>query len=87
MQPAAAGRALPGLPARHGTRGGQPSESAASGEGVSPIEKGLVSLRGEPLVAHARRFLAGQVNQVEVSANRRIEAYARIARCLLTTPK
>ncbi|NYT43728.1 molybdenum cofactor guanylyltransferase [Alcaligenaceae bacterium] len=39
-------------------------------------EKGLLMLNGEPLVAHAHRFLAPRVGTVLVSANRHQERYA-----------
>lgn len=55
--------------------------------GVPPIEKGLVLFRGEPLVAHARRFLAGQVSQVMISANRRVEAYAPYGDVIADAPE
>ena len=42
-----------------------------------PIEKGLLTLHGEPLVAWGRRYLAPRVGAVYVSANRRAEAYGR----------
>lgn len=40
------------------------------------IDKGLLDLRGEPLVAHARRFLLPHVQTLLISANRNEQAYA-----------
>lgn len=42
-------------------------------------DKGLMTYRGEPLVAHVLRRLAPQVGSVIVSANRHLDAYAAIA--------
>lgn len=41
------------------------------------IDKGLLDLCDEPLVAHARRFLAPQVRALLISANRNEPSYAR----------
>lgn len=40
-------------------------------------DKGLVVLRGEPMVAHVARRLAPQVSRLIVSANRHLDLYAR----------
>lgn len=50
------------------------SGSASSGTGV--IDKGLLVLRGETLVAHAERFLRPFVNRIFISANRNLDQYA-----------
>jgi molybdopterin-guanine dinucleotide biosynthesis protein A len=42
-----------------------------------PVEKGLLTLHGEPLVAWARRYLASRVGTLYVSANRCAEVYGR----------
>jgi molybdopterin-guanine dinucleotide biosynthesis protein A len=62
-----------------------PSRSAitgvilAGGRGVrmGNVDKGLVELDGQPLVAHALARLAPQVATIVVNANRNAEAYAR----------
>ncbi|HWL27448.1 MAG TPA: NTP transferase domain-containing protein, partial [Burkholderiaceae bacterium] len=41
-----------------------------------PLEKGLLALQGEPLVARARRYLAPHVCRVLISANRETARYA-----------
>src|SRR5690606_12621405 len=46
------------------------------GRSGAVVDKGLLALRGEPLVAHARRFLAPHVQAMLVSANRNERAYA-----------
>lgn len=50
------------------------------GNPLSPVtdqaDKGLLDLRGEPLVAHALHFLAPHVQTVLISANRNEAAYA-----------
>ncbi|MDS1140607.1 molybdenum cofactor guanylyltransferase MobA [Pusillimonas sp. SM2304] len=47
-------------------------------DGMAPtVDKGLLELCGEPLVAHARRFLAPQVQALLISANRNAPLYAR----------
>ena len=48
----------------------------AAGES-EPIEKGLLTLHGEPLVAWGVRYLAARVGTVYISANRHVEAYGR----------
>jgi molybdopterin-guanine dinucleotide biosynthesis protein A len=45
-------------------------------DGSEPLEKGLLTLRGETLAARARRFLAPQVCRVLISANRQAARYA-----------
>ncbi len=48
------------------------------GSGNTPVvEKGLMDLKGMPLVAYAHRFLAPQVGQVLISANRCLDVYAQ----------
>jgi molybdopterin-guanine dinucleotide biosynthesis protein A len=42
-----------------------------------PVEKGLLTLHGEPLAAWAQRYLAPRVGTVYVSANRCADAYGR----------
>lgn len=86
MQPGAVESAPSGRSVRHGPRGGRSPDLAVSDGGIPPIEKGLVLLRDEPLVVHARRFLAGQVSQVVISANRRVEAYARYGQVFTDDP-
>ncbi len=49
-------------------------------------EKGLALLRGEPLVAHACRALASQVDSVLISANRHTEQYARYGQVISDDP-
>ncbi|KAA0890101.1 molybdenum cofactor guanylyltransferase [Pusillimonas sp. ANT_WB101] len=77
MQPTVAGSAPSGRLVRHGPRGGLSPEMPAANSGIVPIEKGLALLHDEPLVAHARRFLQGQVSRVVISANRSVDAFAR----------
>jgi len=45
--------------------------------GQAQVDKGSIELRGEPLVAHAGRFLAPQVAHVWISANQHADFYAR----------
>lgn len=54
----------------------------AGGQGsrMQGSDKGLVPLRGEPLVAHVARRLAPQVGPLILSANRNAETYARYGR-------
>lgn len=51
-----------------------------SGNLGEPVEKGLVELHGQPLVAHALRQLAPQVGEVLISANRHLDIYATYGR-------
>lgn len=51
------------------------------------VEKGLVQLHGQPLVAHARRYLAPQVNEVLISANRHLDVYAAYGRVVADDPE
>src|SRR3546814_18740396 len=44
--------------------------------GMPARDKGMVELRGEPLVAHASRFLAPRVAQLWISANCHTDFYA-----------
>ncbi len=50
----------------------------AGGQGarMNGQDKGLVMLRGEPMVAHVARRLAPQVDRLIISANRHTERYA-----------
>jgi molybdopterin-guanine dinucleotide biosynthesis protein A len=43
-----------------------------------PVDKGLAEFRGRPMIAWAAERLAGQVDELIVSANRHHERYARI---------
>ncbi|WP_241117318.1 NTP transferase domain-containing protein, partial [Achromobacter xylosoxidans] len=54
----------------------------AGGQGsrMQGSDKGLVLLRGEPLVAHVARRLAPQVGPLILSANRNADSYARYGR-------
>lgn len=54
----------------------------AGGQGsrMRGSDKGLVTLRGEPLVAHVARRLAPQVGSLILSANRNADIYARYGR-------
>lgn len=54
----------------------------AGGQGsrMRGSDKGLVLLRGEPLVAHVARRLAPQVGPLLLSANRNADSYARYGR-------
>jgi len=47
------------------------------GDGGAPVEKGLLSLRGRPLVAWSVRCLAPHVACVFISANRHADEYGR----------
>jgi molybdopterin-guanine dinucleotide biosynthesis protein A len=51
----------------------------AGGQGarMNGQDKGLVVLRGEPMVAHVARRLAPQVSRLVISANRHLDLYAR----------
>lgn len=51
----------------------------AGGQGarMNGQDKGLVVLRGEPMVAHVARRLAPQVSRLIISANRHLDLYAR----------
>jgi molybdopterin-guanine dinucleotide biosynthesis protein A len=46
------------------------------GNRMGGVDKGLQRLRGEPLVAHAIRRLAPQVDAVVLNANRHLDQYA-----------
>jgi molybdenum cofactor guanylyltransferase len=46
------------------------------GSRMGGVDKGLESLRGEPLVRHALDRLAPQVGPLMISANRHLDAYA-----------
>lgn len=50
------------------------------------VDKGLLDLRGEPLVAHARRFLAPHVGSLLISANRHEQLYARYGEVVADDP-
>ena len=58
----------------------------AGGEGsrLGGADKGLHPFRGRPLVAHAIERLAPQVNQLLISANRNLDAYAAFGHPVLT---
>jgi molybdopterin-guanine dinucleotide biosynthesis protein A len=51
----------------------------AGGQGarMNGQDKGLVALRGEPMVAHVARRLAPQVSRLIISANRHLDLYDR----------
>ncbi|WP_370539827.1 molybdenum cofactor guanylyltransferase MobA [Achromobacter sp. ACM02] len=51
----------------------------AGGQGarMNGQDKGLVMLRGEPMVAHVARRLAPQVSRLIISANRHLDLYDR----------
>ncbi|MEN4919924.1 molybdenum cofactor guanylyltransferase MobA [Achromobacter spanius] len=51
----------------------------AGGQGarMNRLDKGLVALRGEPMVAHVARRLAPQVGRLIISANRHADRYAQ----------
>ncbi|WP_430795427.1 molybdenum cofactor guanylyltransferase MobA [Achromobacter spanius] len=44
---------------------------------MNRLDKGLVALRGEPMVAHVARRLAPQVGRLIISANRHADRYAQ----------
>ncbi|MBS0449133.1 MAG: molybdenum cofactor guanylyltransferase MobA [Proteobacteria bacterium] len=46
------------------------------GSRMGGVDKGLQSLDGEPLVAHALRRLAPQVDRMMINANRHLDLYA-----------
>ena len=48
------------------------------------VDKGLLELAGKPLVEHAYQRLALQVGDMLVSANRNLDAYARLGAPVLT---
>lgn len=50
------------------------------------VDKGLVEIGGEPLVARMRRYLEPRVTQVWVNANRELDVYARYGRVLVDDP-
>ena len=50
------------------------------------VDKGLLELRGEPLVAHVRRYLEPRVAQVWVNANRHLDIYARYGTTISDDP-
>lgn len=56
----------------------------AGGQGMrmNQQDKGLVVLRGEPMVAHVARRLAPQVSRLIISANRHEDLYARYGQVL-----
>lgn len=48
------------------------------------IDKGLLPLYGEPLAAHARRFMLGQgIDTILVSANRNLDQYSAYGRVIV----
>ncbi len=55
-------------------------------DGQPLIDKGLVGIGGEPLVARMRRYLEPQVAQVWVNANRQFDVYARYGRVAADDP-
>lgn len=59
---------------------GRRMQGLRSGKPGEPVEKGLVELHGKPLVAHALRQLAPQVDEVLISANRHLDIYATYGR-------
>lgn len=46
-----------------------------NGSGAA-VDKGLLTLRGLPLIAHAQRYLSSRVGSLLVSANRHVDVYA-----------
>lgn len=50
------------------------------------IDKGLLEVGGEPLVARAYRYLDARVGQVWVNANRRLDNYARYGHVIVDDP-
>jgi molybdopterin-guanine dinucleotide biosynthesis protein A len=51
------------------------------------VEKGLIQLHGQPLVAHAHRYLAPQVDEILISANRHLDVYATYGRVVTDDPE
>ncbi len=51
-----------------------------------PVEKGLLTLHGEPLVAWGHRYLAPRVGALYISANRGIETYGRYGQVIGDDP-
>lgn len=58
--------------------------AGGQGERFGGLDKGLVSLEGEPMVVHAARRLAPQVAEVMVSANRHLDAYRALGWSVVT---
>lgn len=52
----------------------------------APVDKGLLSLHGLPLVAHAAAFLQPHVAEIFVSANRQTSAYAPFGTVVADAP-
>ncbi|TEA77494.1 molybdenum cofactor guanylyltransferase MobA [Allopusillimonas ginsengisoli] len=65
---------------------GQTNQHSAMPGFSAEREKGLALLRGEPLVAHACRALAPQVDRVLISANRHTEQYSRYGQVISDDP-
>lgn len=55
-------------------------------EGESPVDKGLLSLQGEPLVQWVVRYMAPWVDSLYISANRHIDVYGRYGQCVVDDP-
>jgi molybdopterin-guanine dinucleotide biosynthesis protein A len=51
------------------------------------VDKGLLLLAGQPLIAHAVAHLQGQVHQILISANRNVEQYARYGGVIPDSPR
>lgn len=75
-----AGPALSGLV----LAGGQASRMRRQGE--APVDKGLLELHGEPLVAHVCRYLRPRVAEIWISANRHAGQYARYGAVVADDP-
>lgn len=65
----------------HAAHGAPTGLILAGGQGrrMGGIDKGLVAIRGRPLVAHARECLIGRVRELLISANRSLDDYAPLA--------
>lgn len=69
-----------------GGRARRLQDPAAQGADL-PVEKGLVPLGGQPLVAVARAWLAPRVGTICISANRRLADYATYGRLVCDPPE
>lgn len=50
------------------------------------VEKGLLELRGQPLVARMRNYMQPHVTDIWISANRQVQTYAQYGRVIVDDP-
>jgi len=76
------------IPARHMTglilAGGRARRM--QGADCAPVDKGLLEINGQSLVARARHYLEPHVARIWVSANRHLSIYARYGKVIRDNP-